>query len=52
MREQAEKTPHAATAPRPIPINVLRTPTAPNGFVYANDVSAPPPVGLILEKTA
>jgi hypothetical protein len=46
---ESQPEPHAA-APAPIPINALRTQTAPNGFVYANEVSAPPPGGFTLEK--
>jgi hypothetical protein len=51
-RAQAEKEPHAATAPDPIPINSLRTQTSPNGFVCANGVSALRPRASILEKAA
>jgi hypothetical protein len=40
---QAEKEPQVNSAPGPIPINSLRTRTAPNGFVFANNISAPPP---------
>jgi len=50
--QESQPSPQVATAPGPIPINSLRTQTDPNGFVYANDLSAPPPSGWILEKAA
>ena len=49
---ELQPEPRTAAAPASIPVNGLRPRTVPNGFVYANDVSASPTGGLTLEKAA
>jgi len=51
MQAERQET-RVATAPWPIPVSDLQTKTAPNGFVYANDLSAQPPASRALGKAA
>jgi hypothetical protein len=49
-RAQVEKELRTAPALAPIPINSLRPQTPQNGFVFANDISAPSTGAFPIEK--
>ena len=52
LRRTARERQPGAAAPRPIPINELRTRTAPIGSVFSNCFSAHPAGSLALPKAA